>query len=235
MILPLCWFAVKIERARRQRETVSAIIEVGGWVRYDYELDASGRRIAAAEAPGPTWLRELLGVDFFAEVIQVHFRVLQVTGETPPVTRAVLAQLKHLSKLEYLDLGWRTEITDAELTHLKELANLRQLFLDRTQLTDAGLVHLEGLMKVERLFLNETQVTDRGLAYLEPLSNLRHLLLQGTKVTDEGLSHLTGLKNLKRLWLGGTCVTDKGVRELQRALLNTEILYSQSCKKDAKR
>ena len=53
----LCaWLAVKVNRAHRQRDAVDAIRRLGGY--------------AAYEPAGPSWLRELLGDDFFAHVVE---------------------------------------------------------------------------------------------------------------------------------------------------------------------
>jgi hypothetical protein len=61
-----------------------------------------------------------------------------------------------------------TEITDAELEHLKELVSLRFLYICRTpQVTDVGLKHLEGLNSLEALFLAGTPVTDEGIKKLQ--------------------------------------------------------------------
>ncbi len=47
--------------------------------------------------------------------------------------------------------------------HLKNLANLKTLYLAGTQITDTGLVHLKGLTNLQNLFL-PTKVTDAALA-----------------------------------------------------------------------
>ena len=39
--LPLSWFAVRMERARRQRAAVEAVSELGAIVYYDWEIDYS--------------------------------------------------------------------------------------------------------------------------------------------------------------------------------------------------
>ena len=55
--------------------------------------------------PVPKWLEDLLGVDFFSEVVRLDL-------EGPKVTDAVVEQLKRLPRLQWLGLR-NTEITDA--------------------------------------------------------------------------------------------------------------------------
>lgn len=60
-----------------------------------------------------------------------------------------------------------TQVTDADLVYLKELANLRSLYLSNTRVTDAGLEHLSGMPNLKILDLLFTQVTDAGVKKLE--------------------------------------------------------------------
>jgi Leucine-rich repeat (LRR) protein len=112
----------------------------------------------------------------------------------------------------------RTEVTDADLVHLKRLTSLRVVDLSGTRVTDAGLEHLKGLTRLFSLSLVGTQVTDPGLQYLKGLTSLRDLALDRTHVTDAGLEHLKTLTNLQGLGLGDTRVTDAGVNELKKTL-----------------
>ena len=65
------WLAVKMQQAKRQREAVAVIEKLGGWVMYDYQVDELGRIMKNRGAPRPAWLRNLLGDDFFGDVIGV--------------------------------------------------------------------------------------------------------------------------------------------------------------------
>jgi hypothetical protein len=71
------------------------------------------------------------------------------------------------------------KVTDADLRHLKGLANLQTLILYNTTVSDAGLLHLKGLARLQKLALD-----------------------YGTKVGDAGLLHLAGLADLQYLRLG---------------------------------
>ena len=61
----------KVERTRKQRDTVAWVHQMGGSVVYDYEVDDNGRRVPNAEPPGRKWLRNLLGIDYFDDVVEV--------------------------------------------------------------------------------------------------------------------------------------------------------------------
>ena len=213
----MSWFAVKRHRAEKQRAAVEAFGKLDGnvYVYYDFHYDADGRPVRAPEPPGPAWLRSLLGVDFFSDVVW-----LQLVCST--ACDADLEHLAGLTKLKSLYLT-DTQLTDVGLAHLAGLTKLEWLSLSGTQLTDAGLEHLARLTNLKWLDLSDTQVTDAGLEHLAGLTNLESLVVSDTQVTDAGLEHLAGLTNLKWLGLDGTQVTDEAVEKLQQALPNCEI------------
>ena len=204
--LPLSWFAVRMERARRQREAVEAIERLGGWVVY---TEGSVPEDPAPEdpfdedpfdsTPDPDWGRRLLGVDFWGTVVEVHF----------------------FGYVGYLE----NPASDADLAHLTRLPKLEVLFLANVQVTDAGLVHIGHLSRLRHLHLCSPDVSDAGLVHLENLINLETLVLDCIEVTDEGLAHLEGLSNLEWLFVYNTQVTPEGVKKLQEALPECDIYY----------
>jgi hypothetical protein len=198
---------VLTDRAQRQRRAVAQIRELGGSARYGFELGAP------RGMPGPDWLRRILGVDYFADVVQVHaYRMTDATCSDLSAS----ASLRRL----YLD---EPEMTDAGLAHLAGLTTLEDLYLGGGQFTDAGLAHLAGLTRLEWLALGNTQITDAGLSHLAGLSELQWLDLTGTQVTDAGLAHLAGLASLKNVYLAGTQVTPEGRAKLRRSLPNCRV------------
>jgi len=68
------WLRCKMERARLQKEAVESLIGVSCDVYYDYECDADGNTIPDAPPPGPEWLRDLVGIDFLADVVRIECR-----------------------------------------------------------------------------------------------------------------------------------------------------------------
>jgi len=126
----MSWFAVKLERARRQREAVEAIRAASGSALYDYELPGS-----LTEPPIPKWMVVLLGEDFFCEVVAV------VTWSSDFGDDAA-SHLKALTTLRFLALG-DTQITDAGLEHLEGMTSLKWLDLKGAQVTPEGVKKLQ--------------------------------------------------------------------------------------------
>ncbi len=84
--------------------------------------------------PEPLWLQEVLGGDFFAEVVIVSL--------PSSVTDASLKHLRVLTHLPVLNLVG-TQVTDSDLEQLKGLTQLRALHLTGTKVTDAGVAKLQ--------------------------------------------------------------------------------------------
>ncbi len=95
----------KKKAAMRQREAVEAIRKDHGLVSFDYEIDSNGAKIASAEPPGPAWVRNLLGVDFVANVVAVRVGGSPEDPFSDPidVTKDRLDQLATFSELRSLD------------------------------------------------------------------------------------------------------------------------------------
>ena len=110
------------------------------------------------------------------------------------------------------------DLTDNGLADVARLGNVVELNLRDTKITSAGLVHLKGLAKLTRLHLERTNVGDEGIANLTKLTSLEYLNLYGTKITDKSLDHLAGLKNLRQLYVWQTDVTDAGIAKFKKAL-----------------
>ncbi len=110
------------------------------------------------------------------------------------------------------------DLTDDGLADVARLGNVVELNLRDTKITSAGLVHLKGLAKLTRLHLERTNVGDEGIPNLTKLTTLEYLNLYGTKITDKSLDHLAGLKKLRQLYVWQTDVTDAGIAKLKKAL-----------------
>ncbi len=244
--IPLSWLAVEREQAREQRAAADWIGKAGGWVLYDYQPFPSSVANRITHAPGPAWLRKLLGEDHFADVTFVNLNDTQVSDaglehleglprlqtlwlDNTKVSDAGLERLKGLTKLQLLSLV-NTKVGDAGLQHLKGLTQLQGLSLVNTKVSDAGLEHLRGLIQLQALSLVGTKVSDAGLQHLKGLTQLQWLSLVNTKVSDARLEHLKGLTQLQELYLDNTKVSDaglehlKGLTQLQElSLVNTKI------------
>jgi hypothetical protein len=235
------WLADRLEQARKQKESVKGIMSVAGAsVDYDWHLvpfgDLAGpggwmQKPPDTQPSGPEWLRNLLGQDFFAEVIEVDLSRTKATnddlkylGGLPHVARILCqdtaisdAGLEHLEGLRQLREAYLTAmpITDAGLAHLKGLRNLRLLWLFETKITDKGLVYLTGLHELQSLWLKDDSIKGTGLVHLAGLSKLQELDLQGTEVSGPGLERLKSLPQLAYLNLVGTSIQDDGLAHLK--------------------
>jgi len=170
-----------MRQAERQRKAVEAIRKEGQ-VYYDYEIGESTWPVKG-KPPVPSWLRKLVGDDFFSDVVAV--------GPAFPINADdVLSEhVSGLTALVRLNLA-HAQVTDAGLEHLNGLTRLEHLVLSGTQITDAGLQYLKGLTSLECLCLDRTQIGDIRLEHLEGMTNLVLLDLRDTQVRDERVKKL---------------------------------------------
>lgn len=240
--VPLGW---KVNRARNQRVVVQELKKLNARIKYDYELSDA--------QPGPQWLIDRFGKEYFVEVQQLTVGGPQVNDET-------ISLIARLPEVEWVGLRPASEITDEGLAHFAGMQNLEGVDLFSDRITGAGLVHLTGLRRLkslavsgwatdtsleyvsklkrlEYLWLHEAvEVTDEGLAHLSKLTQLQGLRLTGrwgaagvqdsAKITDQGLEALHGLKRLAFLYLDTIDVTEAGIDKLGHILPNCEIEWS---------
>ena len=226
------WLGVEVNRVRRQREAVEAILAAGGTVHYDYQTDPSRSFTPDAEPAAPRWLRKLIGDDFFRDVVDVDLNRTRINDELlirlndlPKIKRLNLAytsvsdagfeRLSGLRHLRGVILG-ETRVTDRTLAHLaKHAPELTLLSVEGAGVTDAGLAEIARFERLQTLILFGADITDAGLRSLETLDELEMLWLSEAPITDRGLESVARLKKLKRLFLTGLQITDKGVKRLE--------------------
>ena len=127
----------------KQKEAVEWVRDHRGTVFCDFEWDFEKGSIVDAELPGrPEWLRELIGIDYFADVVCVDLNDTEVKD---------LGPLQNLAQLEGLYLRG-TQVSDLE--PLRELTQLRLLTLVNTPVSD--LTPLAGMKNV-KIYLDEAQ------------------------------------------------------------------------------
>ncbi len=121
------WLGSKIERKRRERAAAEAIVKLQGQVSWDYERvagDPHSWQPAGAVPFGPSWLRAILGDNFFSEVDCIYcFSGLENLREFP-----------RLRSLRLMSLG----VTDDGLEAVKTLTELHDLALIDTKVSDAA-------------------------------------------------------------------------------------------------
>jgi hypothetical protein len=111
------WLGRSIERKRRQLEVVNTILKDGGVVFYDYGRQEIGGWTKGREPSGPSWLRAILGENFFSEVEMVGLDDHStVTDADIPRLKQELKELPHL---KYFDVA-RSKITRDGVEDLKQ-------------------------------------------------------------------------------------------------------------------
>ncbi len=186
----LGWLGWKVHQARKQRQVVVWVQEMGGRVLYDFQFDKDRDLNLSADPSLPRWLLDLTSIDFWHDVTGV---------ELTRVNALELAPLLRLPRLQGLLLG-ASEVSN--VTPLSQMKNLRMLDLYGWPRSD--LSFLSTLTNLERLSFDDTPVSD--LTPIANLTNLTELSLKGTTVSD--LSPLAGMKELKWLSLDDTEVSN---------------------------
>ena len=160
---------------------MAAIKALDGTVFYDFEMDQNGHiRDLQDHTPGPAWLRNLVGIDYFANVVAVG--VVDPNG-------VVVGAVAELPGLLNLGLGDATA-TDAEWKSLDHLRNLRVLGITGSCVVDSTLGHIKGSTHLRELDLEGAGITDAGVESLIGLTELKRIILVKTKVTAKGVQDL---------------------------------------------
>ena len=149
-------------------------------MKYDWQWTYAGSPATARIPRGPMWLRNLLGDDYFDDVVDAAIAGRQATDE-------LAEKLSWFPRLRSASFT-RGPLTDAGLEHFGRLRQIQVLRLDDTGVTDVGLRRLVGLTQLKDLSLENTQLTDAVLAELEGLAHLEKLNVNGTKVTPDGVA-----------------------------------------------
>lgn len=185
MTILAVWLGLVMGKARKLRRAVDAITAAGGEVYFHHQSQD-----AEAPAPGPPWLRRLVGDEPFIAPARVV-----LTG--PDVTDEFIAEhLRSMSSLE--DLGIVSpNVTDAALTHIGSMRDLHYLTLECPRLTDAALTHVGRQRELYHLLLRCPLITDAGLPSIATLPKLGVLELNSPRVTASGIHQLESLELLE--------------------------------------
>ena len=107
----------------------------------------------AREPPTPSWLRALLGEDFFSSIVEVD------------VLPHGFCDLRELTSLERLETA--NGFTDLDIQPLTQLSHVRELAMRNSGVTDAGLAALTRMHSLRRLYLDDASgISDEGFAQL---------------------------------------------------------------------
>jgi hypothetical protein len=216
LAIPCAWLGHSIEKKRKEREAVEAILKAGGIVVYDYQKPSmiSGRTFKPVEEPhGPAFLRTLLGENFFCEVYAVQHTNATLTDDE-------IESLQRFPHLEDLNLS-DCHMSATAAAHLGRLAALRGLALGGA--SPLNFDQIKKLKQLETLSLSTAKVSDEDVVDIKELSQLRILFLDRTNVTDVCLEELKGLTHLQTLFVNNTSVTADGLKQFHAALPNCAI------------
>jgi hypothetical protein len=219
----MSWFSSRMQQARRQREAIETLHRIAGdgacvqYEGYDRAEDMPYTYNPRNWSWAPGWLWDLLGDDFFVDVVSADIQSGPADGSHLKCLRAfprlkelqlwyravpghAIRELAGITSLEVLSVGGSMALVADDFAFLERLPRLKSLELNVTGISDAGLAHLRGLTRLESLDLSHNPITDAGLVNLRGLVRLRTLnLAQDHEITDAGLANLAGLPNLEEL------------------------------------
>jgi hypothetical protein len=240
------WLRKRLERAIVQKAAVTAIGQsYHGGVGYDYGCEQSGGPGRTRRPQRPAVLEDILGTDFFAEVVSAtigsdtamahlehlaHVKRLLLSGVGPvgmsngPAI-ALVVDGRMVSTAGRSADETKDAVSDAGLRHVAGLAELEYLAFSagHPHVTDASAEYIGKCRQLETLDLSGTRITDVGLRQLRGLSRLRKLKLSGTKINDAAILHLARLSSLEVLTLQSTHITNEGMQKLRLALPNCKV------------
>lgn len=190
MVMGACGVVLGLwaNRAERQRRAVAAIRAAGGQVLYDFQAIGD-------EAPYPVWLSSLLPDDYLADPDAVWL--------PPSATDDHLRPVGELTSLRRLSLGG-AGIGEAGLSHLTDLKDLEELFLDGVRMRGAGLEPTSAFPLKRTAGADGMELTRFALAHIGELTGIKILSLRGTILNEEGLRSLRRLPHLRELDLSYT-------------------------------
>ena len=198
-------FGVWIARALEQQHAVDVLSRFGKVI---YEGNSSDEMDSIRLVP--KFLEELLGANFFVNVVEGRFRRLCNDDCV-----FVLGKLNGLKHLKYVDFV-QSDLRDFDVEKLTQNQSITWLRLDgNVALTDEAVRRVASrLVRIEELFLMHTNITDESLVILAGCDRLFRLHLACTKVTDWGIHALSKCRSLEHLDLTKTSITSRGIISL---------------------
>jgi Leucine Rich repeat len=176
-----------VKQVRDQKDSREKIRACGGTAYLDYQWAAASasNKLRAQSPPKPPnflRLRELLGDDFFSNVVAVTVPY-HLGCEID--TSALLA----FRRLRLLNLSG-THLGDDDLRKIAGMISIEELRLADTDVTDDGIQWIVRLPRLKILSLRGTVISDTGLRMVSQQTSLQELDASDTNATKEGLDHL---------------------------------------------
>jgi hypothetical protein len=209
------WLGNHVYQAKQQRRTVAMIRELDGHVQYDYEMNELGIPVSETgvvpRPPGPAWLRERLGIDFFSGVVSVSVQNVNAHQAQQ------LHQLRHLPKLRQLVVH-ECAVDDSFVEQLAGLRHLNEVHLVDTKVTGSGFAHFRGSSPLLRLVLMRSPIEDRSITHLSRFRQLWGLILRDTPVSDACVPAIKQIPGLTSVDVVRTRISPAGRESLKQSL-----------------
>lgn len=230
------WLGYRVHLAGVQRAARAMVEQLGGRLTYDYEVEPGDPTFTLKNSnpPGPAWLRNTLGDEYFTSIVLVNI------VEKPPAdheSQQLFARLARLPSLHSLDLDCaHTEAetlkqvgnlsglqrltlyqVNAEAENLAPLGQLRELReLDlRGNIDGDPVAHLTQLKHLDYLRLDGDWVDGRVLASVAQCESLTRLAIECDTLSDESLTAIEGMSGLQFLSIESTGISDAALQPLQ--------------------
>ncbi|MCG8648738.1 MAG: protein kinase, partial [Pirellulales bacterium] len=130
---------------------------------------------------------------------------------------AHLVHVRNLDNLRTLYLPNTNVTNNGMRDQVRHMTTLHNLYVPSTKVTDEGIKFIAELEELRVLYIHDLQLTDDGLAPLKDLKKLVGLSLDRTPISDAALQrHLSQMPSLKMLFLKGTAITDEGLASLHQ-------------------
>jgi hypothetical protein len=231
------------EQTRRRQQAISNVERLGGWVVYadsagkwtlydDSAILAVPRTNLVRYLP-QKWTDAFFGDGWRRAVSEIHIRDMQLSDselgllnyidevhfldlQDSAFSRVALRFITRLNQLEVLSLE-RASIDEkpaCDLSFLRELPNLKQLYLGGAKINGADLAYVKQLKQLQVLTLDYTPIHDDDLAELTDMRNLTNVNLNETPIGDQGVAHIRNLPRLRYVNLRNTLVSEQVLREL---------------------
>ncbi|MBL8819675.1 MAG: protein kinase [Planctomyces sp.] len=138
---------------------------------------------------------------------------------------ADLTPLHSLRQLRTVQLNLKN-LTNQEISFLRQNRYLMLATLGGTQISDRGLAEFSGHSRLNHVGLYDTQVTSTGLQlYLGKLPRLSSMYLDRCPIDDSGLNTILAFPSLTHVTLHGTKVTAGAVEQARRTYPGIRIDY----------
>ncbi|MBA3991945.1 MAG: hypothetical protein C0469_00360 [Cyanobacteria bacterium DS2.3.42] len=151
-------------------------------------------------------LKGLVGIDFDksdttdagAEKLKDLPNLQALSAMGTGITGTCIKSFATFPKLKFLKIG-STEINNASLRYLHDLASLRKLVVNRAKVNAVGMQHIAACPNLTHLDVSfNAEVDDKGLELIKPLKNLQVINLRGTSVSARAIRNFS---KSKTLWL----------------------------------